>query len=65
MKAPPRLAFGVGEVVGDRVDDALRDLRAAGAVEEGDRPAVLLARQRGELGAERIDVERGHEVRLA
>ena len=47
-------------VVDDRVDDPLRDLRAAGAVEERQRAAVLLEAQRGELAPERGDVERGH-----
>ena len=47
-------------VARDRIDDRLRDLGAAGAVEEDDRPAVLLEREGREAGAERVDVEGGH-----
>ena len=39
-----------------------RDLGPARAVEEGDRPAVLLERQGGKAPAERGDVEGGHRV---
>ena len=60
MKAPPALAFVFAVVVRDGVDHALRDLRAARAVEEGDGPAVLLAGEGRELGAQGIDIERGH-----
>ena len=63
--ARPEGAAGVGVhvavVAADRVDHALRDLRPAGAVQEGDRAAVLLASQRRELGAQRLDVERRHQ----
>ncbi len=59
------VGVGVGQVGCDRIDHTLRDLRPSGTVEVGDRPAVLHAPERGELGAERHDVEVGHEVRLA
>ena len=49
----------VAVVADDGIDHALRDLRAAGSVEERDRAAVLLAGERGELGAKGIDIEAG------
>ena len=59
-------AAGVGvrvrQVVADGIDDALRDLGAAGTVEERDGPAVLFAPQGWEFGAERLDVESGHRL---
>ena len=55
-----RVGVAVRVVVADGVDDALRDLRAAGTVEEDGRPAVrALASQGRELGAQRLDIERG------
>ena len=52
---------GVGvvaaQVVGDGVDHALRDLRSAGAVEEGGGMAVDGLGERGELGADVGEVE--------
>ena len=57
-------ATGVGVrilvVAHDGIDDALRDLRAARSVEEGDGTSSLLAGERGELGAQGFDIERGH-----
>ena len=53
------VGVGVGQVGGDRIDHALRDLRPSRTVEEGDRPAVLLATERGELGAERLTSKSG------
>jgi hypothetical protein len=53
------VGVGVGQVAGDRVDDALRDLGAAGSVEEGDRSPVLGMAERRELGPECVDVEHG------
>jgi hypothetical protein len=55
-----RVRVRLAVVAGDRVDHRLRDLGAAGAVEEDDRPAVLLEREGREAGAERVDVEGGH-----
>ena len=49
-------------VLDDRVDHRLRDLRAARAVEQRDRDAVLLDREGREPGAQRLDVELGHRV---
>ena len=42
----------VAQVVGDGVDDTLRDLRSAGAVEEGGGMAVHGLGERRELGAD-------------
>jgi hypothetical protein len=47
-------------VVRDRRDDRVRDLRPAGAVEQRDRPAVLLDREGRKPAPERFDVEGGH-----
>ena len=47
-------AFDVAHVVGDRVDHLVGALRAAGAVEERERPL-----QRGVPAADRLDVEQG------
>jgi hypothetical protein len=41
----------IGQIAGDGIDDALRDLRAARAIEEDDGSTVLLASERRELGA--------------
>ncbi len=57
VNAPPLLALVSRVVVGHGVDDALGDLGAAGPVEEGDGPAVLLAGKGRELGAQGIDIE--------
>jgi hypothetical protein len=46
----------------DRLDDRFGDLRAAGAVEQRDGPAVLLDGEGGKTAAERLDVEGGHRV---
>ena len=62
VKAPPALAFAVAVVADDRVDHPLRDLRPAGPVEEHDRPAVLLAGERGELRPQGVDIEPGHRA---
>ena len=48
-KVPVRVGVVVQQVVGHRVDDPLRDLRAARPVEIGDRRALVDACQRGEL----------------
>ena len=54
---------GVGvvaaQVVGDGVDHALRNLRSAGAVEEYGGMAVDGLGERGELGADLVEVEGG------
>ncbi len=47
-------AFDVAHVVGDRVDHLVRALRAAGAVEERERPV-----ERRETRAHGVDVEHG------
>ncbi len=67
VNAPPLLALALREVVADGVDHALRDLRAAGSVEERDSPTVLLTGEGRELGAQGIDIEGGHQdsVQLA
>ena len=49
----------VAQIVGDGVDDALRDLRSAGAVEECGGVAVDGLGERGELGADVGEVEGG------
>ena len=61
------VGVGVREVVADGVDHALRDLGAAGAVEERNGPTVLLTGEGRELGAQGIDIEGGHQdsVQLA
>ena len=55
------LALSLAEVVGDGVDHALRDLRSAGAVEEGGGMAVHGLGERGELGADVGEVEGGSD----
>ena len=50
----------VAVVAGDGVDHPLRDLRAARAVEEDRRPAVLLPGEGRELGPQGVDIEGGH-----
>ena len=59
-------AIGIGVrrpvVARHGVDDRLRDLGAAGPVEEGDRTAVLLDRQGGKAAPQRLDVKAGHGV---
>ncbi len=61
------VGVGVREVVADGVDDALRDLRAAGSVEKCDRATGLLPGEGREFGAQGIDIEGGHRdsVQLA
>jgi hypothetical protein len=43
-----------------RVDDALRDLRSSGSVEEDRRDPVALVVKSGELPAKRSNVEHGY-----
>ena len=47
-----RVGVVAAEVVGDGVDDALRNLGASGAVEEGGGVVVDELGERGELGAD-------------
>ena len=49
----------VRQIVRDRVDDALRDLRSAGAVEKDGGMAVHRLREGRELGADAGEVEGG------
>src|SRR4051794_11959675 len=54
-----RVGVGGGEVAGDAVDAGLDNLGAAGVVEVDDGLAVLLKRERGEVGADGGRVEGG------
>ena len=53
------------QVVADGIGDGLRDLRAAGPIEEGGIEAVVATAKTGELGADAIDVHTRASVGFA